>query len=79
MCASQEERYRMAKRSDCADRKGRGTDGGLFAIRQNIEKRRDFRKNIAFGFVDLEKAIDTVPRDLAFAVMIWMEVGYAEC
>ena len=33
---------------------------------------------IAFGFVDLEKAFDTVPRELAFAVMRWMEVGEAD-
>ena len=43
-------------------RKGRGVDDGLFTIRQIIEKSRLFRKNVAFGFVD------TVPRELAFAV-----------
>ena len=59
-------------------RKGRGTDDGLFTIRQIIEKRREFRKDVAFGFVDLEKAFDTVPRELAFAVMRWMEVGETE-
>ena len=59
-------------------RKGRGTVDGLFAIRQIIEKRREFRKDVAFGFVDLEKAFDIVPRELAFAVMRWMEVGEAE-
>ena len=59
-------------------RKGRGTDDGLFAIRQIIEKRRAFRKDVAFGFVDLEKAFDTVPRELTFAIMRWMEVGEAE-
>ena len=52
-------------------RKVRGTDDGLFTIRQIIEKRREFRKDVAFGFVDLEKAVDTVPRELAFAVMRW--------
>ena len=53
-------------------RKGRGMDDGLFTIRQIIEKRRAFRKDVEFGFVDLEKAFDTVPRELAFAVMRWM-------
>ena len=43
-------------------RKGRRTDDGLFTIRQIIEKRREFRKDVAFGFVDLEKAFVTVPR-----------------
>ena len=37
-----------------------------------------FRKDVAFGFVDLETAFDTVPRELTFAVMRWMEVGEAE-
>ena len=50
----------------------------MFTIRQIIEKRREFRKDVAFGFVDLEKAFDTVPRELAFAVMRWMEVREAE-
>ena len=49
--------------------KGRGTDDGLFTIRQIIEKRREFRKDVAFGFVDLEKAFDTVPRELTSACM----------
>ena len=59
-------------------RKGRGTDDGLFAIRQIIEKRRTFRKDVAFGFVDLEKGFDTVPRERTFAVMRRTEVGEAE-
>ena len=59
-------------------RKGRGTVDVLFAIRQIIEKRREFRKDVAFDFVDMKKAFDTVPRELAFAVMRWMEVGKAE-
>ena len=58
-------------------RKGRGTDNGLFTIRQIIEK-REFRKDVAFSFVNLENAFDTVLRELAFAVMRWMEVGEAE-
>ena len=40
--------------------------------------RREFRKNVAFSFVDLEKAVDTVLRELTFAVMRWLEVGEAE-
>ena len=59
-------------------RKGRGTDDGLFTIRQLIENMREFRKDVAFGFIDLEKAFDTVPRELAFAVMRWVEDGEAD-
>ena len=50
----------------------------MFAIRQTIEKRREFRKDVAFGFDDPEKTFYTVPRELAFAIMRWMEVGEAE-
>ena len=39
---------------------------------------REFRKDVPFGFVDLEKAFDTVLRELAFAVMRRMKVGEAE-
>ena len=50
----------------------------MFTTSQIIEKRREFRKDVAFSFVNLKKAFDTVPRELAFAVMRWMEVGEAE-
>ena len=39
---------------------------------------REFRNDVAFGFVDLEKAVDTVPRELTLAVMRRTEVGEAE-
>ena len=50
----------------------------MFTIRKNIAKRREFRKDVTFGFADLEKVFDTVPRELAFAIMVWVEVGEAE-
>ena len=59
-------------------RKGGGTNYGLFAIRQIIEKRREFRQICSIRFADLEKAFDTMPRELTFAVMRRMEVGEAE-
>ena len=31
-------------------REGRGTDDGMFTNRTIIEKRREFRKDVAFGF-----------------------------
>jgi len=43
-------------------RKGRGTDG-LFALRQLVEKELEVQSTMALGFVDLEKADDTVPRE----------------
>ena len=46
---------RKVRENQLGFRKGRGTDDGLFAIRQIIEKRRAFRKDVAFVFVDLEQ------------------------
>ena len=36
-------------------RKWKGTDDGLFAIKQIIEKKRSFKKDVAFSFVDLKR------------------------
>ena len=50
-------------------RKGRGTTDGMFALRQLVEKRLEMQGRMAVGFVDLEKAYDTVR---------WMGVPEAE-
>ena len=42
-------------------RKGRGTADGMYVLRQMVEKR--LQGSMAVGFVDLENALDTVPRD----------------
>jgi len=47
--------------------KGKGTINGIFIVRQMQEKVRVKNKKIYFGFVDLEKALDRVPRE----VIIW--------
>ena len=44
-------------------RKGRRTTDGMFALRQMVEKRLEMQGRMAVGYVDLEKAYDTVPRD----------------
>ena len=59
-------------------RKGRGTTDGMFALRQMVEKRMEMQRRIAVGFVDLEKAYDTVPRDMVMATARWMGVPEAE-
>ena len=51
-------------------RKGRGTADRMYALRQMVEKR--------LGFVDLEKAFDTVPREMVMATLRWMGVPEAE-
>ena len=43
-------------------RKGRGTANGMYVLRQMVEKRLEVQISMALGFVDLEKAFDTVPR-----------------
>ena len=45
-------------------RKGRGTADGIYILRQMVTKRLEVQGSIALGFVDLEKAFDTVPERL---------------
>ena len=57
---------------------GRGTTDGMFALRQMVEKRLEMQGGMAVGFVDLEKAFDTVPREMVMATVRWMGVPEAE-
>ena len=41
-------------------RKGRGTTDGLFTLRQFGEKKLEKQGSMSIGFVDLEKAFDSV-------------------
>ena len=59
-------------------RKGRGTTDGMFALRQMVEKRLEMQGRMAVGFVDLEKAYDTVPREMVITTVRWMAVPEAE-
>jgi len=44
--------------------KGKGTTGAIFTVRQMQENFRVKGKKLYFGFVDLEKAFDRVPREV---------------
>jgi len=44
--------------------KGKGTTDTIFIVRQMQEKFRANGKKLYFGFVDLEKAFERVPREL---------------
>ena len=44
--------------------KGKGTTDVIFIVRQMQEKFRARGKKLYFGFVDLEKAFDRVPREV---------------
>ena len=59
-------------------RKGRGTTDGMFVLRQMVEKRLEMQGRMVVGFVDLEKAYDTVPREIVMATVRWMRVPEAE-
>ena len=50
----------------------------MFVLRQMIERRLEVQGSIALGFVDLEKAFDTVPREMVMATLRWMGVPEAE-
>ena len=58
--------------------KGRGTADGMYALRQMVEKRLEVQGSMALGFVDLEKAFDTVPREMVMATLQWMGIPEAE-
>ena len=59
-------------------RKGRGTADGIYVLRQIVEKRLEVQGSTALGFIDLEKALDTVPREMVLATLRWMGVPEAE-
>ena len=59
-------------------RKGRGNADGMYVLRQMVEKRLEVPGSMALGFVDLEKAFDTVPREMVMATLPWMGVPEAE-
>ena len=43
-----------------------------------VEKRLEVQGSMALGFVDLEKAFDTVPREMVMVTLRWMGVAEAE-
>ena len=59
-------------------RKGRGMTDGMFTLRQLVEKRLEVQGEMALGFVGLEKADDTVPREMVMATLRWMGMAEAE-
>ena len=58
-------------------RKRRGTSYVRYVLRQMVEKIMEVEGSMALGFVDLEKAFDTVPREMLMATLRWMGVPEA--
>ena len=58
--------------------KGIGIADGMYVLRQMVDKRLEVQGSMDLGFVDLEKAVDTVPRDVVMATLRSMGVPEAE-
>ena len=50
----------------------------MYVLRQMVEKRLEVQDSMTLGFVDLEKAFDTVPIEMVMAMLWWMGVPEAE-
>ena len=50
----------------------------MYVPRQMVEKRLEVQGSMTMGFVDLEKAFDTEPREMVMATLRWMGVQKAE-
>ena len=59
-------------------RKGRGTADGMYVLRQVVDKTLEVQTSMALGFADMDKAFDTVPREMVMATLRWMGVSEAE-
>ena len=47
-------------------------------LRQMVEKRLEVQGSMVLVFVDLEKDVDTVPREMVITTIRWMGVPVAE-
>ena len=50
----------------------------MYVLRQKVEKILEVQGSMALGFVDLEKALDTVLREMVMATLRWMGVPEAK-
>ena len=58
--------------------KGRRTADGMYVLIQMVEKIVEVQGSMALAFVDLDKALETVPREIVMATLRWMGVPEAE-
>ena len=64
----------MAILLNLVKRKGRGIADGMYVLRQMVEQTLEVQGSMAQRFVDLEKAFDTVHREMVMAMLRWMGV-----
>ena len=57
---------------------GKGSGRGEEQQREVVEKTLEVQTSMALGFVDMDKAFDTVPREMVMATLRWMGVSEAE-
>ena len=50
----------------------------MYVLRQMVEKRLEVQGSMTLGFVDLEKAFGTIPREMVMATIWWMGVPETE-
>ena len=50
----------------------------MYVLRQMVKKKLEVQGSMALGFVDLEKAFDTAPREMVMATIRWMGIPEAE-
>ena len=43
----------------------------MYVLRQMVDKRLDVQDSMALGFVDLEKAFDTGPREMVMTTLLY--------
>ena len=58
--------------------RGREMRDWMFMPQQLVEKRLEVQGEMALGFVDLEKAYDTILREMVMVTPRWMEVPKAQ-
>ena len=50
----------------------------MYVLRQMVQKRLEVQDSVALAFVDMEKAFDTVPREMVMSMVRWKGVPDAE-
>ena len=50
----------------------------MYVLRQMVEKRLEVRGRLGLVFVDLERAYDTIPREMVMVTLRWTGASEAE-